>query len=427
MIINNNKTQFNNPTGMRIHQGNDRWDFDFYPNETLILNWNDNNNVIFYNGGNVYTRGRLDADNINSRRYIIAEDYIYSKKRLISDGNIEVWGGKAITRRGWASNNSLNFTNFTSYNFDDPLKNVTGSWSGHLVVDDHLKVSDNLHFGSSTRQMINLWSNSFGIGIQSSTQYYRSAKNFAWFRGGSHNDSEKHAGGGTLDMILSDGNLGLGLSDPAARLDIVGEAMADHFTVKSGIIRNDHLIIRNDRITADGHATQAKALILEDKDALKVSVGNFNPNDLELHIEDERLMINADATVLNTHITGKPDGIVYFEDGVYVGSEQGLIVKHQIRTKDINVTPNDDNIVPDYVFEDSYDLPPLSEVDQYIRKNKHLPGVPSAKDIAAGGYNLTSMDFVLLRKVEELTLYLLEMKEENAALKKEVGLLKKKH
>ena len=40
---------------------------------------------------------------------------------------------------------------------------------------------------------------------------------------------------------------------------------------------------------------------------------------------------------------------------------------------------------------------------------------------------MTSMDFVLLKKVEELTLYLLEMKEENAALKKEVELLKKKH
>ena len=275
--------------------------------------------------------------------------------------------------------------------------------------------------------MINLWSNSYGIGIQSGTQYYRSAKNFAWFRGGSHNDSEKHAGGGTLDMVLSNGYLGLGLSDPAARLDIVGEAKADHFTVKSGIIRNDHLVIRNDRITADGRATEVRPLVLEDKDALKISIGNFNTNDLELHIEDERLMINADATVLNTHITGKSDGIVYFEDGVYVESEQGLIVKHQIRTKDINVTPNDDNIVPDYVFEDSYDLPPLSEVERYIKKNKHLPEVPSAKDIAAGGYNLTSMDFVLLKKVEELTLYLLEMKEENAALKKEVELLKKKH
>ncbi len=415
--------------GIRLQNGHDWWDINHTSGEDLVFDFKDTDEVIFYNGGNVYTRGGLNTSYISSRVYVRAENYVYGKNSLITDGNVQIGGGGAITRAAglYGSYGSLNFTNFASYNFDGLLKNVTSHWSGHLVVDDHLKVSDNLHFGSSTRQMINLWSNSFGIGIQSSTQYYRSAKNFAWFRGGSHNDSEKHAGGGTLDMILSDGNLGLGLSDPAARLDIVGEAMADHFTVKSGIIRNDHLIIRNDRITADGHATQAKALILEDKDALKVSVGNFNPNDLELHIEDERLMINADATVLNTHVTGKSDGIVYFDDGVYVGSEQGLIVKHQIRTKDINVTPNDNNIVPDYVFEDTYDLLPLSEVDQYIKENKHLPEVPSAKDIAEGGYNLTSMDFVLLRKVEELTLYLLEMKEENAALKKEVELLKKKH
>jgi hypothetical protein len=53
-----------------------------------------------------------------------------------------------------------------------------------------------LGFGAQTRQMINLWSTSYGIGVQSGTQYYRAGSHFAWFRGGSHNDTELNPGGG---------------------------------------------------------------------------------------------------------------------------------------------------------------------------------------------------------------------------------------
>ena len=63
---------------------------------------------------------------------------------------------------------------------------------------------------------------------------------------------------------------------------------------------------------------------------------------------------------------------------------------------------------PDYVFEDSYQLPSLSETEKYIKTNKHLPGVPSAKEIRENGVILGEMNAILLKKVEELTLYLLE-------------------
>jgi hypothetical protein len=63
---------------------------------------------------------------------------------------------------------------------------------------------------------------------------------------------------------------------------------------------------------------------------------------------------------------------------------------------------------PDYVFEPTYNLLPLSEVETYIKANKHLPEVPSAKQMEAEGLNLKEMNLLLLKKVEELTLHLIE-------------------
>ncbi|NCS47168.1 MAG: hypothetical protein GPJ29_03735 [Microcystis aeruginosa BK11-02] len=79
---------------------------------------------------------------------------------------------------------------------------------GNLTVSGDLSVTGSVNFSLQTRQMLNLWSTNYGIGIQSSTQYFRSSANFAWYRGGSHNDAELNAGGGTSLMTLDrNGNL----------------------------------------------------------------------------------------------------------------------------------------------------------------------------------------------------------------------------
>jgi len=80
---------------------------------------------------------------------------------------------------------------------------------------------------------------------------------------------------------------------------------------------------------------------------------------------------------------------------------------------------------PDYVFENSYALPTLDEVKSYIDENKHLPEVPSAKEMEAKGIDVGEMNMLLLKKVEELTLYLIELKQENKAMKSEIDDLKK--
>ncbi|MFL9485768.1 hypothetical protein ACI6Q2_23520, partial [Chitinophagaceae bacterium LWZ2-11] len=68
---------------------------------------------------------------------------------------------------------------------------------------------------------------------------------------------------------------------------------------------------------------------------------------------------------------------------------------------------------PDYVFDSAYTLTPLAQVEQFIKDYKHLPGVPSAKEVANRGLDVGDNQAVLLKKIEELTLYMIEMKKEN--------------
>jgi hypothetical protein len=63
---------------------------------------------------------------------------------------------------------------------------------------------------------------------------------------------------------------------------------------------------------------------------------------------------------------------------------------------------------PDYVFEKEYQLQTLPEIEQYIKTHKHLPNIPSAKEVETDGLNLGDMNKRLLQKVEELTLHLIE-------------------
>jgi hypothetical protein len=89
---------------------------------------------------------------------------------------------------------------------------------------------------------------------------------------------------------------------------------------------------------------------------------------------------------------------------------------------------NDDADCPDnwgdFVFEDDYRLAPLNEVSEYVRKNKHLSGVPSADDIKENGYEVHGMNRNFIVKIEELTLYLIKQDEQISQQKKEIEQLK---
>ena len=73
----------------------------------------------------------------------------------------------------------------------------------------------------------------------------------------------------------------------------------------------------------------------------------------------------------------------------------------------------------DYVFEPDYKLMPLAELKSYVMANKHLPEIPTEADINANGMDVFETQKLLLKKVEELTLYMISLDEQISTLKKE--------
>ena len=71
----------------------------------------------------------------------------------------------------------------------------------------------------------------------------------------------------------------------------------------------------------------------------------------------------------------------------------------------------------DHVFDESYNLKPLSEVEQFVQENKHLPEIPSEKQMQEEGLNMNEFQIKLLQKIEELTLYTIELRKEVDQLK----------
>lgn len=90
-----------------------------------------------------------------------------------------------------------------------------------------------------------------------------------------------------------------------------------------------------------------------------------------------------------------------------------LSVNGDIYAKRVRVTPDD---WPDFVFEPAYELPSLQELESFIALYKHLPGIPSAKEVNEQGVDLGENQAKLLQKIEEMTLYLIEQNKKFAGL-----------
>ncbi len=78
---------------------------------------------------------------------------------------------------------------------------------------------------------------------------------------------------------------------------------------------------------------------------------------------------------------------------------------------------------PDYVFEKGYELMSLAEVKRFISNNGHLPGIPTSQNVQHSGVGIGTMNAKLLEKIEELTLYLVQLSEQNTALEERLAKL----
>ncbi|MET3020941.1 tail fiber protein [Flavobacterium hydatis] len=135
-------------------------------------------------------------------------------------------------------------------------------------------------------------------------------------------------------------------------------------------------------------------------------------------IPDNYVGVNA---ALNT-------GNLYVMGNLGIGTtlpDEKLTVKGKIHAQEIKVDMLG-ALVPDYVFTNDYKLKSLHEVEDFIKQNSHLPEIPSAKEIEKNGLMLAEMNMSLLKKIEEITLYMIEMKKENEILKKNQSRLEKR-
>ena len=116
--------------------------------------------------------------------------------------------------------------------------------------------------------------------------------------------------------------------------------------------------------------------------------------------------------------------VYYTEGNVGIGTttpDQALTVKGQIHAEEVKIDLSVP--APDYVFKSDYDLISLRQVQEYIHKHGHLPNIPSAKEMETNGVALGDMEMKLLEKIEELTLYMIELKKENDSIKKQLKIL----
>jgi len=123
-------------------------------------------------------------------------------------------------------------------------------------------------------------------------------------------------------------------------------------------------------------------------------------------IQDYVANMNSTQQVKNFNVLGK----------VGIGTtdpKEELSVNGYIRAKEIKVEATN---WPDYVLQKDYDLSPLSEVEGYINEHGHLPEIPKASEVETEGVSLGEMNKLLLKKVEELTLHLIEKEKEIRAM-----------
>lgn len=211
--------------------------------------------------------------------------------------------------------------------------------------------------------------------------------------------------------INPNGNIGIGIApDPSLSLKTFGR------------------IQLNTNTTSDGLQIFNQSQMAAGSDVVWISTA-YQPNDTGLFsISSPPSSTDWSKPVLSVRSNGKVFmGVrLNFTPTCADCNSFRLFVQDGIRTEKIKVDIASANGWADYVFRKDYKLISLEEVERHIAEKGHLPNVPSAQEVEKNGINLGEMDAKLLEKIEELTLYVIQLNKEVKELKLENQNLKQK-
>lgn len=206
------------------------------------------------------------------------------------------------------------------------------------------------------------------------------------------------------------GTFGNYISGDVLRVERVGTII---YYKQNGTTIYTSLTSSNSQLIADAAIYTQNATIANAKASFNIPGGS---TDWQLNGND--IFYDAGVVSVNTTATTKAFSIV--NNGT---TEFQINGDGKAYAREVEVTLNP---FPDYVFEKDYSLMPLSELDKFITEEKHLPNIPSAREVEEKGLGLGSLSIKQMEKIEELTLYILELHKRLEKLEKENLEIKKR-
>jgi len=231
-----------------------------------------------------------------------------------------------------------------------------------------------------------------------------------------YNGLKFYGNGGTLPCITmhGGGNVGIGTSSPSKKLDVNGSV----------------LIRGNGEIATFGDGSGSAGIYINGNDGTvrDVAFCTDNANNARWILRTEQESESGNDVGSDFSIISRKDDGTYKSlclhikrNSGYVGigtvdPQSKLAVNGTITAKEVIVTADGWS---DFVFADNYQLMPLNKLENHIKVNKSLPGIPTEKEVLENGVKVGDMQAKLLEKVEELTLYVINQNKEISKLKKE--------
>lgn len=224
---------------------------------------------------------------------------------------------------------------------------------------------------------------------------------------------------GLAEVISFDtnGNVGIGTTSPGTKLHING-SVRGHQNGALNIDTGNGYVSIGPRNASWSHFYTDRERYYFNKE-IRVDSGNISSFDEDLNLGTSGTnRITVLASNGNVGIgTASPSEKLHVAGNLYT---DGSINCYELTTRYVGGGGG-----ADFVFKEDYDLPALSDVKAFIQKNKHLPEIPSAAEMQTNGVSVPEMLTKHLQKIEELTLYMIELKSDNTKLQSENGDLRK--